>query len=147
MPAHSFGYKPSKPDARDLLYRAIAPRVAALPPSVDLRSQCSPVRDQGQLGSCTGFAIAVGMREFLSWTLSQVQPLAEALEISSALKPLEEMAAGGPNTAERIRSQLKAELGVSDEVPTSVLKLLAQQREYQVIQERFLFVAVRGKVR
>jgi C1A family cysteine protease len=65
MPAHSFGYKPSKPDTRDFLYRAIAPTVAALPPSVDLRSKCSPVRDQGQLGSCTGFAIAVGMREFL----------------------------------------------------------------------------------
>ena len=32
---------------------------------VDLRHFCSPVRDQGQLGSCTGFAIAVGMREFL----------------------------------------------------------------------------------
>jgi C1A family cysteine protease len=65
MPTHSFGYKPSKPDARDLLYRTIAPTAVALPPSVDLRSQCSPVRDQGQLGSCTGFAIAVGMREFL----------------------------------------------------------------------------------
>jgi C1A family cysteine protease len=65
MATHSFGYKPSKPDARDFLYKAIAPKAVALPPSVDLRSQCSPVRDQGQLGSCTGFAIAVGMREFL----------------------------------------------------------------------------------
>jgi C1A family cysteine protease len=65
MATHSFGYKPSKPDSRDFLYKAIAPKAVALPPSVDLRSQCSPVRDQGQLGSCTGFAIAVGMREFL----------------------------------------------------------------------------------
>jgi C1A family cysteine protease len=66
MPTHSFGYKPSKPDTRDFLYKAIAPKAAvALPPSVDLRDKCSPVRDQGQLGSCTGFAIAVGMREFL----------------------------------------------------------------------------------
>jgi C1A family cysteine protease len=65
MPAHSFGYKPSKPDARDFLYKAVAPQAVALPASVDLRDKCSPVRDQGQLGSCTGFAIAVGMREFL----------------------------------------------------------------------------------
>jgi C1A family cysteine protease len=65
MPTHSYGYKPSKPDARDYVYSVLAPQAVALPASVDLRSQCSPVRDQGQLGSCTGFAIAVGMREFL----------------------------------------------------------------------------------
>ena len=65
MPTHYFGYIPSKPDPRDNLFRAIVPKAVAVPPSMDLRSQCSPVRDQGQLGCCTGFAIAVGMREFL----------------------------------------------------------------------------------
>ncbi len=83
----------------------------------------------------------VGMREFLSWTLSQVQPLAEALEISAALKPLEEMASGAPNTAEKIRLQLKTELGATDEVPTSLLKLLAEQREDQVSQDVGLITA------
>jgi len=33
--------------------------------SVDLRKFCSPVADQGQLGSCTAFAMGKGLREFL----------------------------------------------------------------------------------
>ena len=75
---------------------------------------------------------SVAMREFLGWTLSQVQPLAEALDSVEMLSPLQEMAAGGPNTAERLRSHIKAELGGSDEVPHEVLRSLAQQRETQV---------------
>lgn len=67
MPNHSYGHIPSKPDARDY---ALPPHLMMLkdqplPVAIDLRHYCSPVRDQGQLGSCTGFAIAVGMREFL----------------------------------------------------------------------------------
>ena len=77
----------------------------------------------------------VGMREFLGWTLTEVRPLAEALEISEALKPLEEMAAGASNTAEHIRLKLKAELGATDEVPTDLLKFLAEQRENQVSRD------------
>jgi C1A family cysteine protease len=38
--------------------------MAALPPKVDMRSKCSPVEDQGQLGSCTANAL-VGALEFL----------------------------------------------------------------------------------
>lgn len=60
-----YGHIPDKPDPRDFLFRAVYRRVTSLPASVDLRSQCSPVRDQGQLGSCTGFSLAVGLREFL----------------------------------------------------------------------------------
>jgi C1A family cysteine protease len=44
-----------EPDARDHLFAA-APTI--LPASVDLRQYCSPIEDQGQLGSCTGNAIA-----------------------------------------------------------------------------------------
>ncbi len=77
----------------------------------------------------------IAMREFLSWTLSQVQPLAEALGSIEALTPLQEMAAGAPNTAERLRLHIKAELGGSDEVPLEVLRSLAQQREAQVRQD------------
>lgn len=61
----SYGYVKDDPDELDYKFSAIRPTQVAVPPSVDLRAQCSPVRDQGQLGSCTGFAIAVGLREFL----------------------------------------------------------------------------------
>ena len=79
MEKHYYGYKKSKPDPRDYLYSAIKPLIAALPESVDLRSLSSPVRDQGHLGSCTAFAIGVGLREFLmnkaSATFVQMSPL------------------------------------------------------------------------
>jgi C1A family cysteine protease len=53
-----YGWLPDLPDARDHLYAAPAPVLSALPPSVDLRPGCPPPYDQGQLGSCTGNAIA-----------------------------------------------------------------------------------------
>jgi C1A family cysteine protease len=62
---HGYGYVQDAPDARDFAYTAVRAPQAPLPPAIDLRHLCSPVRDQGALGSCTGFAIAVGMREFL----------------------------------------------------------------------------------
>jgi C1A family cysteine protease len=65
MAGHSYGYIQDVKDANDFRYAAARPMTAPLPAMVDLRHLCSPVRDQGQLGSCTGFAIAVGMREFL----------------------------------------------------------------------------------
>lgn len=65
MPKRGYGYVRDAVDARDFAYQAVRPATVALPPVIDLRHLCSPVRDQGQLGSCTGFAIAVGMREFL----------------------------------------------------------------------------------
>jgi C1A family cysteine protease len=45
------------PDGRDHIYAAPSPVVAALPDKVDLRPQCPPVYDQGNLGSCTANAI------------------------------------------------------------------------------------------
>jgi C1A family cysteine protease len=59
-----YGWLPDLPDHRDLTFRRIAPRAAKLPPSVDLSPDCSPVEDQGQLGSCTANAL-VGALEFL----------------------------------------------------------------------------------
>ena len=38
------------------------------PTRVDLRANCSPVEDQGDLGSCTAFAVAKGVREYLQRT-------------------------------------------------------------------------------
>ena len=52
-----YGWVPDIPDARDYLYSAPEPVLAALPAKVDLRSKCPPVYDQGQLGSCTANAI------------------------------------------------------------------------------------------
>ena len=60
-----YGWLPDRPDHRDLLYAAIArPLKKKVPKSVDLRPQCSPVEDQGQLGSCTANAL-VGNLELL----------------------------------------------------------------------------------
>jgi len=52
-----YGWVPDLPDHRDRLFVAPPAAVVALPPSVDLRSGCPPVYDQGQLGSCTANAI------------------------------------------------------------------------------------------
>jgi C1A family cysteine protease len=65
MRKRGYGYLHDVPDTRDFKFQLVRPSGAPLPPSVDLRQLCSPVRDQGKLGSCTGFAIAAGMREFL----------------------------------------------------------------------------------
>jgi C1A family cysteine protease len=59
-----YGWLPDLPDHRDLLYSAIAPRIARLPKKLDLRLKCSGVENQGQLGSCTANAL-VGALEFL----------------------------------------------------------------------------------
>ena len=55
-----FGWIPDLPDARDHTY-LLAPRVKALP-RVDLRPECPPVYDQGQLGSCTANAIGAAIQ-------------------------------------------------------------------------------------
>ena len=57
-----YGWVPDLPDVRDLSFAAAPAIVAALPAKVDLRSQCPPVYDQGQLGSCTANAIAGAMQ-------------------------------------------------------------------------------------
>jgi C1A family cysteine protease len=53
-----YGWRPQLPDARDKVY---APRLKSAPPEYDLRPSMPPVYDQGQLGSCTGNAIAGAM--------------------------------------------------------------------------------------
>ena len=54
-----YGWIPDIPDHRDHLYAAPVVNLAKLPKKVDLRPQCPKVvYDQGQLGSCTGNAIA-----------------------------------------------------------------------------------------
>jgi C1A family cysteine protease len=59
----SYGWLPDLPDQRDFSYAAPAPLLKKLAPAIDLRPQCPPVYDQGQLGSCTANAIG-GAIEF-----------------------------------------------------------------------------------
>jgi C1A family cysteine protease len=59
-----YGWVPDLPDRRDVLFGAVRAVPAVLPPRVDLRELCSPVEDQGNLGSCTGNAL-IGALEFL----------------------------------------------------------------------------------
>jgi len=59
-----YGWVPDLPDHRDIMYGAVRRAPATLPRTTDLRPQCSPVENQGNLGSCTGNALA-GAVEFL----------------------------------------------------------------------------------
>lgn len=59
-----YGWLPDLPDQRDCLYGAVRAVTAVLPSAIDLRKQCPPVENQGDLGSCTGNALA-GALEFL----------------------------------------------------------------------------------
>src|SRR5512135_1840875 len=62
-----YGWRKDTPDPRDFYYAA--PMRAKLPTSVDLRSSCPPVYDQGDLGSCTAQAIAASI-EYSHWLQS-----------------------------------------------------------------------------
>lgn len=62
MHKHHYGWRPDTPDFRDHTYAAHPEHLAALPSSVDLRAQCPPIEDQGQLGSCTSFAVGAAIR-------------------------------------------------------------------------------------
>ena len=53
-----YGWNRDIPDARDHRYAASPSVMKALPTAVDLRPNAPPVYNQGQLGSCTGNAIA-----------------------------------------------------------------------------------------
>jgi C1A family cysteine protease len=57
-----YGWLPDLPDQRDHLYAAPMMVIGAVPSKVDLRAQCPPVYDQGQLGSCTANAIAAAIQ-------------------------------------------------------------------------------------
>jgi len=62
-------WKPSPADSRDFPLRAMramrgARRAVVLPSCASLRAGCSPIRDQGQTGECTGQAL-VGASEYL----------------------------------------------------------------------------------
>jgi len=58
-----YGWVADTPDLRDHVYSAPVTYLVKLPPKIDLRPQCPKViYDQGQLGSCTGNAIACAIQ-------------------------------------------------------------------------------------
>jgi len=63
-PLSRYGWKRDIPDHRDCLYSVGMPEAIVLPTKIDLRSDCSSVENQGELGACTAHAIA-GHLEFL----------------------------------------------------------------------------------
>ena len=82
------------------------------------------------------------MRDFLSQTLTEVEPLAELLGLSDDLIPLRELASGGLNHAEKLRDEICGQLGdiTLDEcgevpIPLEILQSLAEEHESQVIQD------------
>lgn len=62
-----YGWKRSLPDHRDYLFKNLSLPSRNLPAKVDLSLHCSPVENQGELGSCTGNALA-GAIEYLEMT-------------------------------------------------------------------------------
>jgi C1A family cysteine protease len=72
MLQHYYGWLPDKKDVRDFAY---IPSIISLPQEVDLRPSCSPVRDQGQLGACTAFALATGLREWMIGSRVMLSPM------------------------------------------------------------------------
>jgi succinyl-diaminopimelate desuccinylase len=74
----------------------------------------------------------IAMRDFLKWTLNEVKPLAQALNLWEDLTPLVEMSEGGKNTAEKFRARLQNELLEGNEIPLDVLKAIHFEREAQV---------------
>lgn len=65
LPRNSkYGWIPDLPDQRDFSYDQLTITQITLPKSIDLRKFCSPIEDQGKLGSCTAHAL-VGNLEFL----------------------------------------------------------------------------------
>ena len=66
------------------------PRQGLLPTKADLRDQCPPVYDQGEVGACTAFTIAKGLRE-----LKQLQRGGKPVPMSALWFYYEERALAG----------------------------------------------------
>jgi C1A family cysteine protease len=69
MNRFKLGCKKDRRDDRDFLMRAYLP-VVKIPKKTDYTAKMTPVRDQGNEGTCVGFATTVGMKEYqeqLDW--------------------------------------------------------------------------------
>jgi C1A family cysteine protease len=70
MAKHFYGWKRQRADKRDLLFRRI--KSVPLVPDLDLRAEQGPVKDQGQLGSCTANGIT---EELEAQAIMQGEPI------------------------------------------------------------------------
>lgn len=76
MAKRVYKLKPDIEDLRDRVFRSSQYQtLTVLPKLVDLRDRCSPVVDQGNLGSCTANAIASGLREYWEIESGKLIPL------------------------------------------------------------------------
>ena len=76
MTKRVYKLKPDTEDLRDRVFRSTQFKSkTVLPKSVDLRSGCSRIVDQGSLGSCTANAIASGLREYWEEQAGNLTPL------------------------------------------------------------------------
>ena len=70
-----YGWKPDLPDQRDHSYAVPTAVLKSISGNVDLRPQCPPVYDQGQIGSCTANAIAAALEfDMMRQNLSPFTP-------------------------------------------------------------------------
>src|SRR5690348_16993060 len=67
-----YGWIPDLPDKRDFSYAQLAPQIGELPAHIDLRTFCTPLENQGELGCCTACAL-VGNLEFLKMKKNKEQ--------------------------------------------------------------------------
>jgi C1A family cysteine protease len=116
-----YGWIPDLPDARDHLFAAPPAVLGKLPAAVDLESHCPAVYDQGQLGSCTGNAIAAAIQFD---RIKQKQPSAGTLVPSRLFIYYNERViegSVGQDSGAQIRDGVKsvAKLGVCFESGTS----------------------------
>lgn len=65
-----YGWQPDLPDHRDHVYAAVHGKARRLPRKTDLREHCSPIDNQGNLGSCTAHALT-GALEYLELRAGQ----------------------------------------------------------------------------
>jgi hypothetical protein len=77
-------------DERDYLMRAYLP-VVRLPKRIDWAPKMSPVRHQGKEGTCVGFAIATGMKEYQEMLDYQMLVILSPRFLYSEAKKLDRM--------------------------------------------------------
>ena len=77
----------------------------------------------------------VAMRDFLRWTLAEVRPLAEALGQWEDMRPLTEMVAGAPNTAQRLRDEVRAQIGDEEVIPSDLFKEIVAKHEEEIAKD------------
>jgi hypothetical protein len=97
------GWRPDTPDYRDKIFRADNNTV--IPPYIDIQHQ-SPVRDQGQEGSCVGHAVAAGM-DYLDRTDEAPQEMVTFSPRDAYYKARLERGDEGADTGAEVRLAIK----------------------------------------